>query len=86
MRQDKLQRIAGFLLGATLLCTRIANAQTSDRISAFDSEIKVDRDRTMHVKERFQISNDSGSFDKGFIVGCGSSTPVLIESKRARFN
>lgn len=33
---------------------------------AFDSKIKVDKDRTLHVQEQFEIVNDTGLFDSGF--------------------
>jgi hypothetical protein len=48
------------------LCGGIARAQTTDRILAFECKITVDRDRTMHVEELFEIVNDSGVFDSGF--------------------
>ncbi len=55
----------GLPLCAAFLCAGIAGGQTPDRILAFDSEIKVDRDRTLHVEEKFEISTESGTFDAG---------------------
>ena len=48
-----------------LLYGGIAKSQTSDRIVTFDSRVKVDRDRTLHVEERIAIFNDTGVFDNG---------------------
>jgi len=54
------------ILYAFLLCVAIANAQSSDRISTFDSKITIARDRTLRVDEKFGITNDNGFFDLGF--------------------
>lgn len=48
------------------LCVGIVKAQPTDRILDFESRITIDRDRTMHVQERFEIGNDTGLFDSGF--------------------
>jgi hypothetical protein len=66
MKTSKLSFIAKLLVCGTFLCGGIATAQTPDRISAFDSKIAIDRDRTLHVAERFEIVNDKGVFDSGF--------------------
>jgi hypothetical protein len=51
---------------AIVLCSAIANAQAGDRISRFDSKIRVAKDRTLHVDETFEITNDNGFLDHGF--------------------
>jgi hypothetical protein len=66
MRTSNLSFIAKLFACGIFLCGGIATAQTTDRILAFESQITVDRDRTMHVAERFQIVNDTGVFDRGF--------------------
>ena len=66
MRTSNLSFIAKFLACGMFLCAGIARAQTTDRILAFESQITVDRDRTMHVEELFRIVNDNGFFDSGF--------------------
>src|SRR5260221_7221279 len=48
-----------------LLCAGIVTAQSPDRIRTVDSKITVDRDRTIHVEERLEIANVSGTFDNG---------------------
>jgi predicted membrane protein DUF2207 len=66
MRVSRLHFIAKLLVYSSLLCVGIARAQTPDRIRTFDSRIIVDRDRTLHVEERFDLVNGSGIFDSGF--------------------
>jgi hypothetical protein len=66
MKLSKLSFIAKLFVCGLLLCGEIARAQTPDRIQAFDCQITVDRDRTMHVAERFEIVNGNGVFDSGF--------------------
>jgi hypothetical protein len=66
MRTSKLSFIANLFVCGTFLCGGIARTQIPDRILTFDSKITVDRDRTMHVEERFEIVNDNGVFDSGF--------------------
>src|SRR5258708_6064824 len=66
MRLAKLSRFLQFFMCGPLLCTGIASAQSADRILTFDSKVTVDRDRTMHVAERFEITNETGFFDNGF--------------------
>ena len=66
MKPSKLFFIAKLFVCGTFLCGGIARAQAPDRILAFDCQITVDRDRTMHVAERFEIVNDKGVFDSGF--------------------
>ncbi len=66
MNPSKLSFIAKLFVCGTFLCGGIARAQTPDRIMAFDCRITVDRDRTLHVEERFEIVNGSGIFDNGF--------------------
>lgn len=66
MRRAKLSLFLQFLVCGSLLCTGIATAQSPDRILTFDSRITVDRGRTMHVEERFEIANETGFFDTGF--------------------
>ncbi len=66
MRTSNLPFIAKLFACGIFLCGGIATAQTTDRILTFESQIIVDRDRTMHVAERFQIVNDTGVFDNGF--------------------
>jgi Predicted membrane protein (DUF2207) len=66
MRLAKLSRFLQFFVCGPLLCTGIVTAQSADRILTFDSKITVDRDRTMHVAERFEIANETGFFDSGF--------------------
>jgi len=66
MRSSNLSFIAKLFACGIFLCGGIARAQTTDRILAFECQITVDRDRTMHVEELFEIVNDSGLFDRGF--------------------
>src|SRR5437016_995619 len=66
MRTCNLSFIAKLFACGIFLWGGIATAQTTDRILAFECQITVDRDRTMHVAERFQIVNDAGVFDSGF--------------------
>lgn len=66
MRTGNLSFIAKLFACGIFLCDGIATAQTTDRILDLESHITVDRDRTMHVAERFQIVNDTGVFDNGF--------------------
>ncbi len=66
MRASRLYLIAKLFVYSSLLCIGITRAQTPDRIRTFDSQITVDRDRTLHVEERFEIVNGSGVFDRGF--------------------
>jgi predicted membrane protein DUF2207 len=66
MQRDKPSLTVRFFVCGTFLCGGIARAQTTDRISAFDSKITADRDRTLHVHERVEIANDAGLFDSGF--------------------
>lgn len=66
MKRHKPSLIFPFFVCGTFLCAAIVGAQPTDRILAFDSRITVDRDRTMHVQERFEIANDTGLFDVGF--------------------
>ena len=66
MRTCNLSFIAKLFACGIFLWGGIATAQTTDRILAFESQITVDRDRTMYVAERFQIVNDAGVFDSGF--------------------
>ena len=66
MKNNKLSFIARLFVCGTFLCGGIAKAQTPDRILAFDSQITVDGNRTMHVAEKFEIVNDWGVFDSGF--------------------
>jgi hypothetical protein len=54
------------LVFAILGCSTIAHAQASDRISSLDLKIRLSKDRTLHVDERFEITNDNGFFDAGF--------------------
>lgn len=65
MKPSKLCSIANLLV-CTLLCGIVSKAQTPDRIMIFDCQITVERDRTMHVAERFEIVNGDGLFDSGF--------------------
>jgi Predicted membrane protein (DUF2207) len=66
MKPSKLSFIVTSFVCAIFLCGGVASAQTPDRILAFESQITVDRDRTIHVAEKFEIANDSGVFDGGF--------------------
>ena len=66
MRPSRLYLIAKLFVYSSLLCVGIARAQTPDQIRTFDSQITVDRDRTLHFEERFEIVNGSGIFDNGF--------------------
>jgi Predicted membrane protein (DUF2207) len=66
MSLAKLSGFLQFFVCGPLLCTGIASAQSADRILTFDSKITVDRDRTMHRAERFEIANETGFFDSGF--------------------
>lgn len=50
----------------TFLWGGIARAQNTDRISALYSKITVDRDRTIHVQETFDLVSNRGFFDGGF--------------------
>jgi hypothetical protein len=66
MRTSNLSFIAKLFACSMFLCGGIARAQSTDRILSFECKITVDRDRTMHVEELFEIVNDSGVFDSGF--------------------
>jgi hypothetical protein len=66
MKTSNLTFIATMFACGMFLCGGIARTQTTDRIWAFECEITVDRDRTMHVEELLEIVNDSGVFDSGF--------------------
>jgi hypothetical protein len=66
MKTSKLYFITQWFVCGAIVCGGLASAQTSDRILTFDCQITVDRDRTMHVAERFEIVNDTGVFDSGF--------------------
>ncbi len=66
MKSSKLSFIAELFVCGTFLCGGIARAQLPDRILVFDCRITIDRDRTLHVEERFEIVNGSGIFDSGF--------------------
>ena len=66
MRTRNLSFIAKLFACGMFLCGGIAGAQSTDRILAFECKITVDRDRTMHVEELFEIVNESGVFDSGF--------------------
>jgi hypothetical protein len=66
MKTSKLALIPALFVCGTSLGAGIARSQTTDRISTFTSRITVDRDRTLHVQERFEITNDQGVFDNGF--------------------
>ena len=65
MRASKLYFIVKLLVYNSLFCVGIARAQSPDRIRTFDSQISVNRDRTIHVDEKFEIVNDTGVFDDG---------------------
>jgi hypothetical protein len=65
MQRRRLRLASGPLIGCALLACLILQGQTSDRISSFNSEITVDKDRTVHVHEKLQITNN-GFFDRGF--------------------
>jgi len=65
----KRAKVISALMGVVcllLVTSEVARAQSADRISSFHSEIKVARDRTLTVDERFEIVNEAGSFDGGF--------------------
>lgn len=66
MSRSKLPLVVQFSLCIVFLCGGIGSAQTDDKILVFDSKIKVDRDRTMHVEEEIEIANNTGLFDEGF--------------------
>lgn len=66
MKRDKPCLIVRFFVCGTFLCTGIAGAQITDRISAIASKITIDRDRTLHIREEFEIANGTGLFDRGF--------------------
>jgi len=66
MRPSRLYFIAKLFVYSNLLCIGLAGAQTPDRVQTFDSQITVDKDRTLHVEERFEIVSGSGIFDSGF--------------------
>src|SRR5579859_5361199 len=57
--------IPKWLTYSVLLCGGIVTAQTPDSIQTLDSKTTIDRDRTIHVEERFKIANVSGAFDNG---------------------
>jgi hypothetical protein len=65
MWRRSFQSVRAFVY-AILVCGAIANAQTGDRILTLDSKIRISRDRTLHVDERLEITNDHGFFDTGF--------------------
>lgn len=50
----------------SLLCSAVANGQTGDRILSLDSRVRIAKDRTLSVEERFEITNDYGYLDGGF--------------------
>ena len=66
MNLYKSSRIARLFVCGIFLCGGIARGQNTDRISALYSTITVDRDRTMHVEEKFEIASNRGFFDGGF--------------------
>jgi hypothetical protein len=66
MHSHRSLRFVQAILFAILLCSAMANAQLRDRITTFDSSITVTRDRTLHVDEKLEITNDNGFFDPGF--------------------
>src|SRR5260370_3046157 len=66
MKASRLYFIAKLFVYSSVLCVGIARAQMPDRVRTFDSQITVDRDRTLHVEETFEIVNGSGIFDSGF--------------------
>src|SRR5579864_614412 len=66
MSGGKLPLVVRFVFCSVFVCGGIVKAQTDDRILVFDSTIRVDRDRTMHVEEKIEIANNAGLFDRGF--------------------
>ena len=66
MKWQKPSLVLCLLVCGTFLCGEVVRAQSTDRISAFESRITIDRDRTIHVRETFEIANDAGLFDSGF--------------------
>jgi Predicted membrane protein (DUF2207) len=66
MDSHRSSRFVQAILYALLLSSAIANAQTGDRISRFDSKITVAKDRTLYVDEKVEITNDNGFLDRGF--------------------
>jgi len=66
MSRSNLPFVVRFLFCSVFFGSAIGRAQTDDRILVFESKIKVDRDRTMHVEEKIEIVNHGGLFDRGF--------------------
>lgn len=66
MKRHRPSLLPPLFVCGMLACAGIVGAQPTDRILAFDSRITVDRDRTMHFRETFAITNDTGLFDDGF--------------------
>jgi hypothetical protein len=66
MTSRRLFSIAKLFVHCSLLFVGTTRAQAPDRILTFDCQMIVDRDRTLHVKERFEIVNSGGTFDGGF--------------------
>jgi hypothetical protein len=81
MSRGRAFLITRIFVCGTILWAGLAGAQTTDRISAFDSKITVDRDRTMHVQEKFEIANDSGLFDSGIHRRLGISPASAQRAK-----
>lgn len=65
MKLHKASFAFSLFVGGLLLCSGITGTQTADGILSFDSKITVDRDRTIHVQEKFEIANENGLFDGG---------------------
>ena len=66
MNSHRSLRFVQAILCAIPLCSAIASAQPGDRISTFDSNITIAKDRTLRVDEKFEIANLNGFFDLGF--------------------
>jgi hypothetical protein len=85
--------VVKFFVCTVFVCTGTAKAQTGDRVVPFSSQITIDRDRTLHVGEEFEIVNNSGVFDSGIHrrlrikpAGPQRATEGSIESISARLD
>ncbi len=100
-QRQKASLFSFFFVCAPLVCAGIVGgAPPEDRILAFDSRITVDRDRTMHFQERFEIANETGAFNNGFHrrllikranpqrlkPGSFQSIGVMVDGDRAPFS
>jgi hypothetical protein len=72
-------------LSGFLLFPAAARAQTADRILTFDSAIVVHKNRILDVRERIEVANDAGFFDRGLHRHLGIKPAGRLRPKAGSF-